>query len=47
MTLCHILDVVNEEFLALLSLELLTVNFYNCVHFLFNKRLLREAIYVV
>lgn len=30
----RILDVVNEELLALLSLELLTVNFYNCVHFI-------------
>ncbi len=28
----HIFDMVNEEFLALLSLELLTLNFYNCVH---------------
>ena len=25
-------DVMYEELLALLSLELLTVNFYNCVH---------------
>jgi len=28
----HVLDVVNEELLALLYLELLTLNFYNCVH---------------
>ena len=28
----HVLDVVHEELLALLSLELLTLNFYNCVH---------------
>lgn len=27
------LDVVDEELLALLSLELLTVNLYDCVHF--------------
>jgi hypothetical protein len=27
--------VVNEELLALLGLELLTLNFYNCVHFAF------------
>lgn len=32
----YILDVVHEELLALLSLELLTVNFYDCVHFLLN-----------
>ena len=29
----RIFDVVYEELLALLSLKLLTVNFYNCVHF--------------
>ena len=28
----HVLDVVDEELLALLGLELLTLNFYNCVH---------------
>jgi hypothetical protein len=27
--------VVHEELLALLGLELLTLNFYNCVHLLF------------
>ena len=27
-----ILDVVHKEFLTLLGLELLTLNFYNCVH---------------
>ena len=31
----NILDVVHEELLALLGLELLTLNFYNCVHFAF------------
>ena len=31
----HVLDVVHEELLALLGLELLTLNFYNCVHFAF------------
>ena len=31
----NILDVVHEELLALLGLELLTLNFYNCVHLLF------------
>jgi len=30
-----ILDVVHEELLALLGLELLTLNLYNCVHFTF------------
>ena len=44
LTLCRILDVVNEELLALLSLELLTVNFYNCVHLFIVKRLFRKAI---
>ena len=28
----HVLNVVYEELLALLGLELLTLNFYNCVH---------------
>ena len=28
----YILNVVNKNFLALLNLELLTLNFYNCVH---------------
>jgi len=32
LTCLNILDVMYEELLALLSLELLTVNFYNCVH---------------
>jgi hypothetical protein len=31
--------VVNEELLALLSLELLTLNFYNCVHAFFIVKL--------
>ena len=30
-----VLDMVDEELLALLGLELLTLNFYNCVHFAF------------
>jgi len=30
-----VLDVVDEELLALLGLELLTLNFYNCVHCFF------------
>ncbi len=34
LTSLYILDVVNEELLALGHLELLTVNFYNCVHYL-------------
>ena len=32
LTCLNILDVMYEELLALLSLELLTVNFYDCVH---------------
>lgn len=32
LTSFSILDVMNEELLALFCLELLTVNFYNCVH---------------
>ncbi len=39
----YILDVMHEELLALLSLELLTVNFYDCVHFINTKRFLRKA----
>ena len=35
LTSLGILDVVHEELLALLGLELLTLNFYNCVHCLF------------
>ena len=31
----YILDVVHEEFFALLGLELLTLNLYNCVHCFF------------
>ena len=39
-----ILHVVDEELLAFLSLELLTVNFYNCVHYIICKNgFLREA----
>ena len=33
LTSLGILDVVHEELLALLGLELLTLNFYNCVHY--------------
>ena len=33
LALLSILDVVHEELFALLGLELLTLNFYNCVHF--------------
>ena len=33
LTFFSILDMVNEQFLALFNLKLLTVNFYNCVHF--------------
>ena len=38
LTLFRVLDVVNEQLLALLNLELLTVNFYDCVHFYYLKR---------
>ena len=31
----HILDMVDKKLLALLGLELLTLNLYNCVHFAF------------
>ena len=42
-----ILDVVNEELLALFYLKLLTLNVYNCVHlFIVLKGFLREAAYV-
>lgn len=37
------LHVVYEELLAFFSLELLTVNFYNCVHVFVVKRFFREA----
>ena len=39
----HIFHVVNEEFLSLFGLELLTHDFYNCVHFLLYNRLFRKA----
>lgn len=32
LTSLSIFDVVNEQFLTLFCLELLTVNFYDCVH---------------
>ena len=35
LALLGILDVMHEELLALFGLELLTLNFYNCVHYLF------------
>jgi len=35
LTFFSVLDVVDEELLALLNLELLTVNLYDCVHLLF------------
>jgi len=35
LALLGILDVMHEELLALLGLKLLTLNFYNCVHFAF------------
>ena len=38
-----VLHVVNEEFLALFDLELLTVNFYNCVHFNYLNGFFRKA----
>ena len=44
----HVFDVVYKELLALLGLELLTLNFYNCVHcylFVF-KGFFREAAHV-
>ena len=31
-TILNVLNVVNKQFLASLGLELLSVNFYNCVH---------------
>ena len=31
-TILNVLNVVNKQFLACLGLELLSVNFYNCVH---------------
>ena len=34
----YILNVMYEELLALLSLKLLTVNFYDCVHYFLYKR---------
>ncbi len=43
LTSLYILDVMHEELFALLSLELLTVNFYDCVHFINTKRFLRKA----
>ncbi len=43
----HILHVVYEEFLALFSLELLTVNLYDCVHFLVFKRVFPQGGYAL
>ena len=42
----YILDVMYEELLALLCLELLTVNFYDCVHFLFYKRVFPRGVWL-
>jgi len=39
----NILDVVNEQFLALLDLKLLTVNLYDCVHFVNINGFFRKA----
>ena len=43
-----ILDVVHEELLTLLCLKLLTLNFYNCVHYIIIvfRGFLREAAHV-
>lgn len=35
-TVFSVLDVLNEQLLAFFGFELLTVNFYNYVHFIFN-----------
>ena len=44
LTCLNILDVMYEELLALLSLELLTVNLYNCVHLIiYINGFFREA----
>ena len=34
LTCLNILDVMHEQFLSLFYLELLTLNLYNCVHYL-------------
>ncbi len=39
----NLFQVVYEKFLTGFSLKLLTVDFYNCVHFNYYKRLFREA----
>jgi hypothetical protein len=39
----YIFDVMNEELLALLCLKLLTVNFYDCVHFIVINGFVRQA----
>ena len=44
LTCLYILDVMYEELLALLCLELLTVNFYDCVHLIiYINGFFREA----
>ena len=43
----HIFNVVNIELHALFNLKLLTVNFYNCVHYNVCKTVFREAFRLV
>lgn len=43
----HIFNVVNIEFHTLFYLKLLTVNFYNCVHYNVCKTVFREAFRLV
>jgi len=38
------LDAVYKELLALLNLKLLTVNFYDCVHFYYYKRVFPQGV---
>lgn len=39
----NILDVIDKKLFACLCLELLTVNLYDCVHFVYYKRFFRKA----
>jgi len=39
----YILDVMHKELFALLCLKLLTVNFYDCVHFIYINGFFRKA----
>ena len=43
LTLFRVANVVNKELFALFCLKLLTVNLYNCVHYLLLKRFFRKA----